>query len=269
MLTIGEFSKAGGVSARMLRHYDRLGLLRPIDVGQENSYRYYDESQLSTLARIETLKEYGFALREIPELLSLPADALAARVHARRIAAYHELNEMRGLLRRMEDDIITMEGSIMSLDKYRVIVMQAPEQKVFALRKTINISETDSLFRQLYAGMEARGLKRAGVSQQVYMGDHFDYDHMDVEVQCGVAGDAEGDAEGVKTLPAGTFVATTHIGPYEGVRYAYEALGEWLAQHPEYKVCGQGIERYIKNESTTKNPEEYETAVLFRVEKTS
>ena len=39
MLTIGEFSRLGRISSRMLRHYDTLGLLCPETVG-ENGYRY-------------------------------------------------------------------------------------------------------------------------------------------------------------------------------------------------------------------------------------
>ena len=45
MFTIGEFSKLSRVSARMLRHYDRIGLLSPANVGEENGYRYYEASQ--------------------------------------------------------------------------------------------------------------------------------------------------------------------------------------------------------------------------------
>ena len=49
MYTIGAFSKLSHVSARMLRHYDAIGLLRPAHVDPDTAYRYYDEAQLSTL----------------------------------------------------------------------------------------------------------------------------------------------------------------------------------------------------------------------------
>ena len=38
MLTIGEFSRLGHISARMLRHYDSIGLLHPARIGEENGY---------------------------------------------------------------------------------------------------------------------------------------------------------------------------------------------------------------------------------------
>ena len=71
MYTIGEFSNLAHVSARSLRYYDAMGLLRPAHMG-ENGYRYYTGGQLPALAKIETLKSYGFTLAEVKELLLLP-----------------------------------------------------------------------------------------------------------------------------------------------------------------------------------------------------
>ena len=260
MFTIGEFSRIGHVSARMLRHYDMLGLLRPGHVG-ENGYRYYDNAQLPVLRQIEALKGYGFSLAEIKELLLLPGEELAGRIHARRLKAYEELAEMRKTLRAMEDAIIQMEGNSMAIEKYHVFVMEQPQQKVFTLRKTINISQTHELFAELYEKMEEAGLKRAGVAQQVFMGEEFNYDSLDLEAQVEVAQ----DGPGVKTLPACTCVVTNHIGPYEDVHYAYDAISAWMAQHPEYELAGYGLERYLKDEGMAASPEELETGVLFPV----
>ena len=71
MFTIGEFSKLSRVSARMLRLYDRIGLLSPANVGEENGYLYYEASQLNTLKQIETWKCYGFTLAQISDLCRL------------------------------------------------------------------------------------------------------------------------------------------------------------------------------------------------------
>ena len=61
MFRIGEFSKLGQVSTRMLRHYDQLGLLKPSDTDQFTSYRYYTIEQLARLNRIIALKGLGFS----------------------------------------------------------------------------------------------------------------------------------------------------------------------------------------------------------------
>ena len=51
------------------------------------------------------------------------------------------------------------------------------------------------------------------------------------------------------------------------IRYAYDALTAWLAQNPDYQVCGPAIERYLKDERSVSSPEELETGVLFPVRK--
>lgn len=75
-----------------------------------------------------------------------------------------------------------------------------------------------------------------------------------------------GDHPDVKEFPAGKFAAVTHVGPYDTVRYAYDALCAWLGEHPEYKVCGPSVERYLKDEGSVASPEDLETGVLFPVE---
>lgn len=46
MLKIGDFSKLSRVSIRMLRHYDEIGLLKPVWIDPESGYRYYAPEQL-------------------------------------------------------------------------------------------------------------------------------------------------------------------------------------------------------------------------------
>lgn len=78
-LTIGQFARLGGVSARMLRHYDRLGLLRPQRVDSASGYRYYAAAQLTRLNRLVALKDVGFTLDEIGDLLD--ADPATTQEH--------------------------------------------------------------------------------------------------------------------------------------------------------------------------------------------
>lgn len=69
MLKIGDFSKLSRVSIRMLRHYDEIGLLRPAQIDPESGYRYYNENQLPIVGRITALKDMGFGLAAIGEML--------------------------------------------------------------------------------------------------------------------------------------------------------------------------------------------------------
>ena len=69
MLNIGDFSKLSRISIRMLRHYDELGLLVPKSIDPGTGYRYYAENQLTLAGRIAALKDMGFGLAAIGEIL--------------------------------------------------------------------------------------------------------------------------------------------------------------------------------------------------------
>ena len=67
MLKIGDLSKLSRVSIRMLRHYDEIGLVKPVWIDPESGYRYYAAEQLSIAGRINALKDMGFGLAAIGE----------------------------------------------------------------------------------------------------------------------------------------------------------------------------------------------------------
>ncbi len=70
--SIGEFSELTGISKRMLRHYDKLNLFCPAEINEDNGYRYYLESQMDELEKIQFLRSLGFSLTSVTDILSKP-----------------------------------------------------------------------------------------------------------------------------------------------------------------------------------------------------
>ena len=64
---IGEVSTLCNISIKTLRYYEELGLIKPIKVDIYSGYRYYDESNIEIIYKIQLLKELGFSLQEIKE----------------------------------------------------------------------------------------------------------------------------------------------------------------------------------------------------------
>ena len=69
MFRIGDFSRIARVSARLLRFYDEIGLFVPAHADERTGYRYYTIQQLAELNRILVLKELGFELEQVREIL--------------------------------------------------------------------------------------------------------------------------------------------------------------------------------------------------------
>ena len=108
-MKIGEVSEQAGVSQRMIRHYEKIGLIAPA-ARRDSGYRDYDQRDVHTLRFIGRARDLGFPIEEIGQLLALWQDrgrssadvkavALARAAELKRKA--EELNSMRRSLERL------------------------------------------------------------------------------------------------------------------------------------------------------------------------
>lgn len=88
---IGEAAARSGVSAKMVRHYESLGLLPPVN-RTESGYRQYGEKEVHTLRFIRRARDLGFSMAEIAELLKLWQDRRRTSASVKRIAQAHVAN---------------------------------------------------------------------------------------------------------------------------------------------------------------------------------
>lgn len=99
---IGQISRASGVSQRMIRHYEKIGLIPPA-ARRDSGYRDYDERDLHTLHFIGRARDLGFPIEEIRQLLALWQDRSrsSADVKALALARAEELGRKAEQLEQM------------------------------------------------------------------------------------------------------------------------------------------------------------------------
>ena len=101
-INIGEAARLSGVSAKMVRHYESLGLLPQVQ-RSDSGYRQYSGAEVHTLRFIKRSRELGFSIAEIAELVSLWQNRRRASTNVRRIAQKHadelaqRINAMQGM----------------------------------------------------------------------------------------------------------------------------------------------------------------------------
>jgi MerR family transcriptional regulator, copper efflux regulator len=101
-MNIGQASKASGVSQRMIRHYEAIGLIPPA-ARRESGYRDYDERDVHTLTFVARARDLGFPVEEIGRLLALWRDRgrASAEVKALALARVEELKRKERELAEM------------------------------------------------------------------------------------------------------------------------------------------------------------------------
>ncbi|MDF1488884.1 MerR family transcriptional regulator [Tessaracoccus caeni] len=104
--SIGDVARMTGVTTRTLRHYDDIGLLRPVRVSA-NGYRWYGREELLRLQRILLLRELRLPLPEIQALLDNGTDEAAfLRQHRERLQAERaRLDQVLETVGRTIDDL--------------------------------------------------------------------------------------------------------------------------------------------------------------------
>ncbi|WP_030558206.1 MerR family transcriptional regulator, partial [Streptomyces exfoliatus] len=137
MFTIGDFARYGRVSARMLRHYDALGLLRPDRTDPVTGYRYYGAAQLARLNRVIALKDLGFTLQQVRAVLDERVDTeeLRGMLRLRRAKLEEAMNAAASRLTRVEARLrsIESEGHMPDND---VVTKRVPAVRVAELTGT-------------------------------------------------------------------------------------------------------------------------------------
>ena len=115
IVNIGTAAASSGVTAKMIRHYEAIGLLRPAE-RRANDYRDYGDRDLHELRFIRRARRLGFSIAEIGELLALWRDRGRPSREVKRIAEAHigdlqsRVAEMQVMANTLRDLVSTCHG---------------------------------------------------------------------------------------------------------------------------------------------------------------
>ncbi len=105
-VTIRDAAMATGVSAKMIRHYESIGLISP-PTRTQNRYRHYNQRDIHELGFIRRARDLGFSIEDIRHLLALWRDRSRSSAEVKAIALRHiaELDEKAAALQAMSETL--------------------------------------------------------------------------------------------------------------------------------------------------------------------
>lgn len=228
MFRIGAFAGLAGVSAKMLRAWDALGLFRPVWVDPSSGYRWYSAAQLPELRRILALRDVGVSLAEVADLVAGGVD-LRAVLTRRRDALEHERRETERRLQALDITVAMADDGAARRPAFDVVVRPLASEPVATLaidRSTADIGEAfyelESVVRDagrraarppgaLVAASRGRGLRLTGIFVPL-SGSLVSTGRVRVD-----------------RLPACRAASVIHRGTYDGMPAARLALEQWVA----------------------------------------
>lgn len=268
MLKIGEFAALADISIKRLRYYDDIGLLKPISVDPDTGYRYYDFTQLARVYRLMALKNMGFSLNEIAELLdgTMTPGPTRRFLRTKRTDLHDQLKLLQEQITYLDNKIyeIEMNGRMTA---YEITVKQLEPMKVLIASKSAplkqDIGDTIQSLRQQIAQYNAYPTAPPMAIFPAYI-------HPPENIPIEVAQPTDStvhlhDGDGVREqiIPAMTVAAVIHTGD-EDMASGWVALNEWIHRN-RYRVAGAFREIFLHD--MTENTDQAAFELQFPIEK--
>lgn len=271
MIRIGTFARLGQVSVVTLRHYDDLGLLKPLTLDPETGYRSYSLAQLPRLNRILALKDLGFSLEQIRGLLDdgVSTEQLKGMLTLKRAEVQRRLDDEAGRLARLEARFRQIEQEN-AMPHHEVVKKTVPPLWVASRRITIPTNDQvpeylNPTFEEVFKFIGEQGAKPGSPHLALWHTSAETLADEDAEAAVPIDRPLTG-SETVKVyeLPQVEVASAVHHGDFSEFTQLHTALLGWIEANG-YRVSGPFRELYLEHDPD--DPSRSTTEVQYPVEK--
>lgn len=268
MHQIGLFSKMNQITIKTLHYYDEIGLLKPEFIDEETGYRYYSSNQSYVLYRIRFLKQLGFNLEDIQQIIQ--GESKEGFFLQKKLELLEEISDKAKMLGQIEYYLLQSQNEP---NEYEVLLKELPE--CIVLSRRITIPRYENLFEEM--GKSEKIIQHLKCTKtkpsycfNIYHNKEYKEENVDVEICESVTtlGKNGEDYSFIVKPAIETAAYVLHKGSYSELPKAYFALTSWIEAN-QYEVIDLPRESYIEgmwNETEVNN---WLTEIQFPVLKKS
>jgi DNA-binding transcriptional MerR regulator len=272
LISIGRFARLTDLTPRYLRKLDERGLLCPVLVDPESSYRYYSYEQTRPAALIHLGRQIGLTTGQLADLLAASGEGeLRGHLERYRDAVAAQLAERGRLLRLLDRELARGEGLL----QFEVVLKEQPAVLVMSAAGSIPRTHPHDPW-----ALEA-ALRRVGAATVAHLAEQGERPHphalvlyhSDLAVDdairfevCFPVARPLPVRPGLecRELPAALAASLTFTGPYDIIWNAHAELAAWVADHG-YVPTGPLRETGIVEADDTDDPQEWVTELSVPV----
>jgi len=267
LLRIGTFSTLSRISVRMLRHYQEHGVIVPAWVDPLSGHRFYRPEQLATAQLAVQLRDAGFPVATIAQLLGSTAPSrIDAALSAQRVVLSQQREDLRGKLAALDRVSTALRGQTI-MSTIDVTVAHLPEMTFASLRRTLPGYGDEGLLWQDLVPLAARSgaeLAPDRISGATFHDPEYRETDVDVEVWMQVTAPFAPVAPlSCRHQPAQEIVTATLVGDYSQMPVVTGAIGAYLAEHQ--LRTGPMFNIYRVSPSQDPDPSAWVTDVCFPI----
>lgn len=258
----------------MLRHYDKLGLLLPEHIDEGSGYRYYAASQLGIVGKIGQLKELGFSLALIKEMLDSHTNQEDLKLFFR--LRYNELQEELQLMQKQVSQLTHLLEQEEAVIPYHVILKEIPERAVLSTRGVIHTYEDEGqLWQTLYTVITEKNINVAlePYAMAIFHDQEYKTNEIDVEVQVTIEdyrnqdtvwSQIDGSNVSCYNMPATEVASVIISGSYEQMTVVTQSVAHFIEDH-HYELYGPMFNIYHVSAAQNPDPSVWVTEACFPV----
>jgi DNA-binding transcriptional MerR regulator len=272
--TVGQVSQITGISSRMLRYYERRGLLQPFFRNPQNNYRCYSETQLEELLLIKELSRIGFATDDLMRIFhDCNLSSLEKELESKIAAAAKDIQSTLRRYFHMSELCMRVQKSLRTVEWMR-------ENPSIATIKLTTISSQHMVFIRYHGLFNSRDIFMEKVAELYRLIKQHSFPTLDpffvIFHQQYAPSFTAASSDSELCIPLEHAVDSPHtryfeecralfflqVGSYSRLESTYAKLEGWEAEH-RLKTTGTAIEEYIVSPTMTSADENFVTQIYL------
>lgn len=265
--SIGEMAKLHNTTIKTLRYYDKIGLLKPMEVNENNGYRYYSIEQFEQLNIINYLKNLGFSLKEIKlHLDTRDIDAFLELLEKQKEITEKKIKELQRIHNRFQNRIEDINKTRRIKELEVILIKKIQERKIVRLNEVIlSECELEVSLRKLenMSNMSSSiFIGRVGLTIGIRNINSIKFDEYNSIFI--LLEDDHINNELVSSFPYCYYVCIYYRGKHTDSPRYYKMLLNYIKEN-NLEIIGDSIERTIIDHYISTNPDDYITELQIPV----